>query len=245
MAERFRETIRIRIPAREGVAVDLGKGYRVSVIDLAGHQGADCVAITQGGAVSCTRTTRAKNRRLFPKVGQSIYADDDDAMLTLRPHHARRKPYTRVVVCETDPIPETARVLAPPADLPEGTYPPTIVLAPAGRQAVFTSLATCADLVFVGDSSSQMLDLDAAMRALRARGIVTVLCEGGPTLGGRLLEAGLVRELAWFVSPTLLQTPHAVPPLAGADVTRYARGWRFADVERVGDDLLLRAYLHV
>ena len=83
MAERFRETIRIRIPAREGVAVDLGKGYRVSVIDLAGHQGADCVAITQGGAVSCTRTTRAKNRRLFPKVGQSIYADDDDAMLTL------------------------------------------------------------------------------------------------------------------------------------------------------------------
>ncbi len=83
MGERFRETIRIRIPAREGVAVDLRKGYRVSVIDLAGHQGADCVAVAAAGAVSCTRTTRAMNRRLFPKIGQSIYADDDDAMLTL------------------------------------------------------------------------------------------------------------------------------------------------------------------
>ncbi len=83
MPERLRETIRIRIPAREAVAVDLHKGYRVSVIDLAGHQGADCVAVTQGGAVSCTRTTRARNRRLFPKIGQSIYADDDDALLTL------------------------------------------------------------------------------------------------------------------------------------------------------------------
>jgi uncharacterized protein len=83
MGERFRETIRIRIPAREGVAVELRKGYRVSVIDLAGHQGADCVAVTPGGAVSCTRTTRAMNRRLFPKAGQSIYADDNAAVLTL------------------------------------------------------------------------------------------------------------------------------------------------------------------
>jgi len=83
MGERSRESIRIRIPAREAVAVDLRQGYRVSVIDLAGHQGADCLAVTQGGAVSCTRTTRAMNRRLFPKIGQSIYADDDRAMLTL------------------------------------------------------------------------------------------------------------------------------------------------------------------
>ncbi len=81
MGERSREMI--RIPARKAVAVDLRTGYRVSVIDLAGHQGADCVAVTQDGAVSCTRTTRAVNQRLFPKIDQSIYADDDHAMLTL------------------------------------------------------------------------------------------------------------------------------------------------------------------
>jgi uncharacterized protein YcgI (DUF1989 family) len=81
MNDRSKETI--RIPAREGVALDLRKGYRVSVVDLAGHQGADCVAVTPGGAVSCTRITRARNRRLFPKIGQAIYADDHEAMLTL------------------------------------------------------------------------------------------------------------------------------------------------------------------
>lgn len=83
MAEPAGNTVRIRIPAREAIAVDLRKGARVSVIDLAGHQGADCVAVTPRGAVSCTRSTRAMNRRLFPKIGQSIYADDDQAMLTL------------------------------------------------------------------------------------------------------------------------------------------------------------------
>src|SRR5882762_854259 len=78
-----RPKMTIRVPAREGVSLELRKGSRVSVTDLAGHQGADCVAVTAAGAVSCTRTTRAMNRRLFPKIGQSIYADDDDAMLTL------------------------------------------------------------------------------------------------------------------------------------------------------------------
>jgi uncharacterized protein len=81
MHERPKETI--RISAREGISVELRKGYCVSVVDLAGHQGADCVAVTPGGAVSCTRTTRARNRRLFPKIGQAIYADDDEVMLTL------------------------------------------------------------------------------------------------------------------------------------------------------------------
>jgi len=167
----------------------------------------------------------------------------DDAQLTIRPHHTRRKPYARIVVCETDPVPVASRVFASPENAPTGAYATTIVVAPAGRRAAFTELADRADLIFVGDETSAELDLDAAMRALRARGITTILCEGGPTLGGRLLAAGLVRELVWFIAPVLLQTPAAIPPLAGADVTRYARGWRFTDVERVGDDLMLRAYV--
>src|SRR5882757_2006545 len=80
---REEEPTRIRVPAREGVAIELRGGSRVSIVDLAGRQGADCVAVTRTGAVTCTRTTRARNRRLFPKLGQSIYADDNEAMLTL------------------------------------------------------------------------------------------------------------------------------------------------------------------
>jgi 5-amino-6-(5-phosphoribosylamino)uracil reductase len=46
------------------------------------------------------------------------------------------------------------------------------------------------------------VDLDAALTwLLRERGIRSVLCEGGPTLHGRLREAGLVDELFLTISP--------------------------------------------
>lgn len=73
----------IRIPAREAVAVDLRRGQYICIADMAGHQGADCVAVTPAGAVSCARTTRSINRRLFPAIGQAIFADDETALLTL------------------------------------------------------------------------------------------------------------------------------------------------------------------
>jgi diaminohydroxyphosphoribosylaminopyrimidine deaminase/5-amino-6-(5-phosphoribosylamino)uracil reductase len=165
----------------------------------------------------------------------------DDAQLTLRPHRTRRKPYTRVVVCETDTVPAHSRVFAPPAGAPPGAYAATIVLAPTGIRERFAPLAACADVVFVGDASAQTLDLRAAMVALRERGISSVLCEGGPTLAGRLLEQRLIARIAWFVAPRFLHTPQAVPVLAGADLTRAADGWRFDRVERLGEDMLLSA----
>jgi diaminohydroxyphosphoribosylaminopyrimidine deaminase/5-amino-6-(5-phosphoribosylamino)uracil reductase len=164
----------------------------------------------------------------------------DDAQLTLRPHRTRRKPYTRVVVCETDTVPPSSRVFAPPDNAPAGAYAPTIVLAPAGIAERFSALAARADVVMVGDASAQTLDLRAALVALRTRGISSVLCEGGPTLAGRLLEQRLVARIVWFVAPRFLQTSHAVPVLAGADLTR-ADGWRFDGVERLGDDMMLTA----
>jgi diaminohydroxyphosphoribosylaminopyrimidine deaminase/5-amino-6-(5-phosphoribosylamino)uracil reductase len=165
----------------------------------------------------------------------------DDAQLTVRPHRTRRKPYTRVVVCETDTVPRASRVFSAPADAPPHAYAPTIVLAPAGARDRFTPLEGIADVVYVGDAGSAQLDLAAALQALRARGIVSVLCEGGPTLAGRLLEARLVQRITWFIAPRFLQTPSAVPVLAGADLTRAANGWRFDRVERVGDDMLMSA----
>jgi diaminohydroxyphosphoribosylaminopyrimidine deaminase/5-amino-6-(5-phosphoribosylamino)uracil reductase len=166
----------------------------------------------------------------------------DDPLLTVRPHITRRAPYRRVVVCETAPIPATSRVLQPPADAPDGAYAPTIVLAPAGRRAAFADLAAIADVVFVGGQSAQELDLAAALMALHERGIATVLCEGGPTLAGRLVAAELVERLQWFVAPTLLHGPTAVPVLAGATLDG-ADGLRFDRSERVGNDMLLSADL--
>jgi diaminohydroxyphosphoribosylaminopyrimidine deaminase/5-amino-6-(5-phosphoribosylamino)uracil reductase len=167
----------------------------------------------------------------------------DDPLLTVRPHRTRVKPYARVVACETAPIPLDRRILAPPPDAPPGSYRPTIVLAPAGLAAAFAPLAAQADVVFAGDPVAAQLDLRAALIALRERGIASVLCEGGPTLAGRLSAAGLVERIVWFVAPSLLHGPEAIPVLAGADLAQAATGWSFEEVERVGDDLMITARL--
>ncbi len=166
----------------------------------------------------------------------------DDSLLTVRPHATRRKPYARVVVCEAGPLPPASRILAPPLDAPEGSYRPTILLAPPAARATLAALEPVADVVYVADGDEAHLDLRAALRALRERDIATVLCEGGPTLAGRLLEAGLVQRVVWFLAPAFLRGDDAVPALAGGDVSR-RNGWRFDRIERVGDDMLLSADL--
>ena len=66
-----------------------------------------------------------------------------------------------------------------------------------------------------GDEHARTLDLAAALRALREREIATVLCEGGPTLAGRLLAGGLVQRVVWLLAPRFLRTETAVPALNG------------------------------
>jgi riboflavin-specific deaminase-like protein len=78
---------------------------------------------------------------------------------------------------------------------------PPIVLtcddAPAGR---VVDLAPKVDLISAGTTS---VDLRRGLTALRRRGIGSLLCEGGPTLNGELLGAGLVDELCLTYAPYL------------------------------------------
>jgi riboflavin biosynthesis pyrimidine reductase len=67
--------------------------------------------------------------------------------------------------------------------------------APAALRAV-------ADVRAAGTSS---VDLTTSLRQLRAEGLASVvLCEGGPSLNGALVEQGLVDELCISVSPLLV-----------------------------------------
>ncbi len=161
----------------------------------------------------------------------------DDPALTVRPPRARHKPYVRVVACEDAPVPRERAIFT----ATEG-YAKTIVLAPAGKRAAFAALADVAEIAYVGDDHAQTLDLAQAMRELRARGIVTVLCEGGPTLAARLIEAGLVDRVDWLVAPVLLRGPEAVPALANATL---AQTLRFERVAHLGPDALLSAVVAI
>ena len=161
----------------------------------------------------------------------------DNPQLTVRPIHARRRSYVRIVACETAVPDARSVVFARPEQA--GAFRRTIVLAPGGRRARFEEIERIAECIFVGGAAAQELDLHAALIALREAGVESVLCEGGPTLAAGLLRAGLVDRLVWFVAPILLRSPMAVPALAG-DVSSSVV-WRFEELERSGDDLLLSA----
>jgi riboflavin biosynthesis pyrimidine reductase len=59
-------------------------------------------------------------------------------------------------------------------------------------------LSEHADVLVVGGDA---VDLGAGLRKLRAGGVETVLCEGGPALVSELLEGGLLDELCLTVAP--------------------------------------------
>ena len=101
-----------------------------------------------------------------------------------------------------------------------------------------TWVATAAEL---GTGSDGHVDLDALLRALHAKGHTFVLLEGGPTLAGGFLRAGLVDRVVAYLAPTLLGAGPSA--LAGTGISTLADGVGLdvTDVTRCGPDVRVTA----
>jgi diaminohydroxyphosphoribosylaminopyrimidine deaminase/5-amino-6-(5-phosphoribosylamino)uracil reductase len=66
-----------------------------------------------------------------------------------------------------------------------------------------------------------------------------VLLEGGPTLAGAFLRAGVIDRILAYVAPILLGGPITAVDDVGVPSIARALRWRYDGVERVGPDLLL------
>ena len=77
------------------------------------------------------------------------------------------------------------------------------------------------------------------LRALSNEGVQTLLLEGGATLASAFLKAGFVDKLLVFVAPTLAGAGPALTRELPAPVPL-----KRLRAERVGDDVLLEAYVH-
>lgn len=106
--------------------------------------------------------------------------------------------------------------------------------APADRRARLTDRA---EVIDVGDTA---VDLPTAVATLGGRGWSVVLVEGGPSLNGDLVDAGLIDEWCLSLSPLVVggDDPGI---LAGAPPA----GDRRFDLDRIlhSDDLLFLRYL--
>jgi len=97
-------------------------------------------------------------------------------------------------------------------------------------------------VIRVPSSGSGRCDMSMALRALAAREVVSVLCEGGAELAGSLLAGRLPSELHVFIAPVLLG-PRGIPGAvdwAGPEAPAHAPRIHPAEWELCGSD----AYLH-
>jgi len=156
----------------------------------------------------------------------------DDPELTVRLSEGRDP--VRVVVTRRGALQPQAKVLATARDVR------TIVVAEEADDAARRLLkARGAELLEIGDAG-----LDGMLRELASQGLLDILCEGGPTLAGELLAAGLVDRMLLFVAP--LVVGRGAPDLFAAPaVSAVADAWRLHDVEwrPVCDDLLISGRL--
>jgi diaminohydroxyphosphoribosylaminopyrimidine deaminase/5-amino-6-(5-phosphoribosylamino)uracil reductase len=82
-------------------------------------------------------------------------------------------------------------------------------------------------------------ELAGELSALAGEGVQSLLLEGGPTLAASFFAAGFVDKLLVFVAPWLSGSGSG-PVASLPDPIELRR----LSCERVGDDLLLTAYVH-
>ena len=115
------------------------------------------------------------------------------------------------------------------------TGPALVVTCAATDPGRRAALGEVADVLVCGEDE---VDLPAAVAALHDRGLVRLLCEGGPALLTGLLGAGLVDELCLTLTPLLLGTAptlltRALPAPVRLDLRHLVDG---------GDGVLLARY---
>ena len=166
-------------------------------------------------------------------VGSNTVADDDPELTCRLPGLAERSP-VRVVFDASHRLPLTAKIVAGSRQVP--TW---VVVGPDAPAARRHALADAGAVVLDGKGDAYgHIDIAEALRALAARGITRVLCEGGGGIAAALLRWDLVDRLAWFHAPVVIGGD-GVPAAEALGTTTLAVAPRFrrCSVEPVGEDV--------
>ena len=153
----------------------------------------------------------------------------DDPSLTVRGDILSRRPPVRVVFDRALRLPATSTLARTAREAP--VWVVGSPNAPAERR---TALAGA------GVTVLDAVDLLEVFRVLQAKGISSILCEGGGKLAASLLDANLVDRISLFVAPILLgskATP-AFCELRAAPIDS-AHRWRRTRTQTFGNDTLL------
>ena len=163
----------------------------------------------------------------------------DDPQLTSRVDGVHHQPH-RVVFDATARLPLESKLVTA---APEPAL--TVVVSRAARRSAVEALELAGADVAVATGENEPARVRSALDQLGARGIASILLEGGPHLAGAFLDAGEIDEVRLFLAPLLLGGRAARDPREGEGGERISEALRALtlDCERVADDLLISARL--
>ncbi|MBI3392696.1 MAG: bifunctional diaminohydroxyphosphoribosylaminopyrimidine deaminase/5-amino-6-(5-phosphoribosylamino)uracil reductase RibD [Nitrospirae bacterium] len=160
----------------------------------------------------------------------------DDPSLTPRGRSAGGRQPLRVIVDGNLSIPPGAKMLA------DGLGPVVIACRRDASPVRRRRLSKLGAEIAAFPASRSGIDLRRLMGMLGARGVMSVLAEGGGDLAASLLAAGVVREAVFFVAPIVIGGKDSVGSVGGASPRRLSEAIRLGEmrVEKIGRDILIR-----
>jgi riboflavin biosynthesis pyrimidine reductase len=109
----------------------------------------------------------------------------------------------------------------------------------SGERTIADRGIRCAEVLDLGDTEE--VDPVALIERLREAGYRRILTEGGPSLMGSMLAAGVVDQLFLTISPTVIGGGEGRPPFSGeTDLLKAGPSARLVGARRAGDYLFLR-----
>lgn len=165
-------------------------------------------------------------------VGVGTVFADNPRLSTRMPHGGGKNPL-RIVLDSTLRMSTNAALLSESGK--------TLILTTAGARAADVERLQSVNVEILrvaGEAGA--VDLRDAMLQLGARGIQSILLEGGGRLHHSALHAGIVDRFCVFIAPLLLGGS-GIPLFCGHGVTNLKDAFRLRQlkIERYGDDLLL------
>jgi diaminohydroxyphosphoribosylaminopyrimidine deaminase/5-amino-6-(5-phosphoribosylamino)uracil reductase len=164
----------------------------------------------------------------------------DDPALTTRLKTGEVHHPLRIVPDARGRLPVTARLVA--GGLPGRTLVATTASSPPTWRAELA--AGGVEVLVLPAGTGRGVDLVTLLDLLGQRDITSVLVEGGATVLGAFVEAGLVDKYLVFVAPVVIGGAAAPGPVGGTGAALLAHALRLHldRIEHIGRDVLLTCY---
>ena len=145
--------------------------------------------------------------------GRTVGADDP--LLTDRSGRLRRRPLVRVVI-------EQYLCMSAESQLAQTTGAAPVIIFAHGDSEPESVNALQSRGVEVISQPESNLEFSSVLEELGKRSIQSVLLEGGPSLAGLFLDAGLVNKITFFIAPMIIGSQDAPSAIGGDGAEKIA-----------------------